>query len=61
MPSEPKDAQMAYRIPMSLKNELQNLADADKRKLGPYVQLVLEEHVAAKTAGKTRGKSKRPR
>lgn len=37
---------MAYRIPRWLKDELQALADADRRKLGPYVQLVLEEHVA---------------
>ena len=59
MPTEPKDAQMAYRIPTSLKNELQKLADTDKRKLGPYVQLVLEEHVATKAAGKTAGKRKR--
>jgi len=42
----PKDTQMAYRIPRWLKDELQALADADRRKLGPYVQLVLEEHVA---------------
>jgi hypothetical protein len=30
----------------------QKLADADRRKLGPYIQLVLEAHVEAKHEGK---------
>ena len=42
-----KDATLSYRIPAALKEALQKLADADKRKLGPYIQIVLEEHVAA--------------
>jgi hypothetical protein len=40
-----KDAVVSYRIPAELKAALQKLADADKRKLGPYIQIVLEEHV----------------
>jgi len=48
MPEEAKDAVISYRVPQSLKDALQKLADADRRKLGPYIQLVLEEHVVAK-------------
>ncbi len=40
-----------------LKAALQKLADADKRKLGPYIQIVLEEHVE-KQCGKPAGKRK---
>jgi len=43
-----KKAALSYQIPEKLKEELQRLADADRRKLGPYVQLVLEAHVEAK-------------
>ena len=43
-----KTAAISYRIPAELKAALQKLADADKRKLGPYIQIVLEEHVATK-------------
>jgi hypothetical protein len=45
-----KTAAVSYRIPEQLKADLQKLADADRRKLGPYIQIVLEEHVAAKNA-----------
>lgn len=45
-PEDAKDAVISYRVPSSLKDALQKLADADRRKLGPYIQLVLEEHVA---------------
>jgi len=34
-----------YRIPAKLKEELQKLADADKRRLSQYLRVVLEEHV----------------
>ena len=49
-------APLSYRIPAKLKEALQELADADKRKLGPYIQIVLEAHVeqAKKQAGKKR-------
>ena len=51
-----KTASLSYRVPARLKDALQKLADGDKRKLGAYVQLVLEEHVAVKKAegGKAR-------
>ena len=41
-------ASLSYRIPAALKADLQKLAGADRRKLGPYLQLVLEAHVEAK-------------
>lgn len=47
-----KTAVISYRVPQELKDELQRLADADKRKLGPYVQIVLEEHVAVQARKK---------
>jgi hypothetical protein len=37
-------------VPEALKAELQKLGNADRRKLGPYILIVLEEHVAAKKA-----------
>ena len=50
-------AALSYLVPKRLKEELQALADADRRKLGPYIQLVLEAHVEAKRAErKPRGK-----
>ena len=41
---------LSYLIPAELKADLLKLAEADRRKLGPYLQIVLEEHVAAKKA-----------
>lgn len=52
-----KDAVLSYRVPAALKADLQKLADADRRKLGAYVQIILEEHVTAKKAAK---KGKQP-
>ena len=49
-------AALSYLVPASLKQALQDLADADRRKLGPYVQLVLEDHVEA--AKKKEGKKR---
>ena len=40
-------APLSYRIPAWLKAELQKLADADRRSLGPYLVLVMEQHVEA--------------
>jgi len=45
---ELKTEPVSYRMPRKLKEALQGLADADRRKLGPYIQIVLEEHVEAK-------------
>ena len=53
-----KSAALSYRIPEALKAELQKLADADRRKLGPYIQLVLEEHVASQKRTKVARKKK---
>jgi hypothetical protein len=39
---------LSYQVPAPLKVKLQKLADADRRKLGPYIQIVLEDHVTAK-------------
>jgi hypothetical protein len=50
-----KTEALSYRVPGELKAELKKLADADRRSLGQYVQIILEEHVAAKKApGKKR-------
>jgi hypothetical protein len=54
----PKDAVVSYRMPSELKAALQKLADADKRKLGPYIQIILEEHVERLQKGKPAGKRK---
>ena len=52
MAKDVKDAVLSYRVPQNLKDELQRLADADRRKLGQYVQIALEEHVAAKKSAR---------
>jgi hypothetical protein len=54
-----KTAPISYIIPAELKAELQKLADTDKRKLGPYIRLVLEEHVERKKADAARVAGKR--
>ena len=41
---------LSIKIKGSLKAELKKLAEADRRKLSPYIVLALEEHVAAKKA-----------
>jgi predicted transcriptional regulator len=45
---------LSFKIPKALKAELQKLADADRRKLSPYLVIALEEHVAAKKAAAKR-------
>lgn len=42
----------SMRLPPELKAELQRLADADRRSLTNYIEIVLEDHV------KTKGKRK---
>ena len=51
-----KTASLSYRVPAKLKEDLQKLADADKRKLSQYIQVALEAHVeqAKKKAGKSK-------
>jgi predicted DNA-binding protein len=46
----PKLAVISGRLPAELKDSLKKLAEADNRKLWPYVQIVLEQHVATKKA-----------
>jgi hypothetical protein len=48
------DEVMSFRVSKTLKAELKKLADADKRKLAPYVVILLEEHVAVKKAAAKR-------
>jgi hypothetical protein len=48
MSKEVEKAAPSYRVPADLKQAIQNLADADRRKLGPCIQLVLEAHVEQK-------------
>jgi predicted transcriptional regulator len=47
---------LSFRVPAELKADLRKLADADRRSLGQYVQIALEEHVAARKAAGKRGK-----
>jgi hypothetical protein len=50
-----QDSLIELRVPAQLKDALQKLADADKRN-SVVVQLVLEEHVAAKSRSRSGGK-----
>jgi predicted transcriptional regulator len=47
-------AVLSFRVSPELKAELQKLADADQRKLAPYVVIVLKDHIAAKKAAAKR-------
>lgn len=47
MPSDDLEV-LSIKIKGGLKAELKKLAEADRRKLAPYVVLVLEEHIATK-------------
>ena len=53
-------APVMTRLRPELKQELQRLAEADRRTLASYVEGVLEDHVAAKKTenGKPAGKRK---
>jgi hypothetical protein len=42
--------QISFKIPSSLKSELQRLADADRRKLSPYLAIKLEQIVQTEKA-----------
>lgn len=47
---ELRTAPLSLRIRPSLKAALQKLADADRRQLAPYIEMVLEAHVNEKAA-----------
>ena len=53
MPEEME--QLSFKISKTLKAELMRLAEQDRRKLSPYVALVLERH-ALETKGKLKRK-----
>lgn len=47
---------LSFKIPLSLKNALQKLADSDKRKLSPYLAIKLAQIVdTEKAAAAKRG------
>jgi hypothetical protein len=46
-----KTSPMSHRMSASLKSELRRLAEADRRSLTNYIELVLEDHVATKKRG----------
>jgi hypothetical protein len=54
---EKKDQPVGLRLRKSLKTDLDDLAAADRRPLATYIEIVLEEHVAAKKAA-DKGKRK---
>jgi hypothetical protein len=49
-----KLVQLSFQIEEETRDALQHLADADKRKLSPYIRILLEEHIAAKKAAAKR-------
>ena len=52
---ETRTASLGLRIKPSLKEALERLADADRRTVNSYIELLLEAHVEAKKqAGKKR-------
>jgi len=55
---ELRSVPLGLRIKPSLREELDRLAEADRRTLASYIELVLEAHVDAKRLG---GKKPKPR
>lgn len=47
-----KTVPMSFRLRPELKAKLQSLADADRRSLTNYVEVLLERHVEEATKGK---------
>jgi predicted DNA-binding protein len=48
MSKDVEQAALSYRVPAGLKQALQELADAHRRRLGPYIRLTLEAHFEQK-------------
>ena len=56
---EKRTASVGLRLKPSTRAALEQLAKADRRKLAPFIELVLEEYIAAKKAvAKPAGKRK---
>jgi hypothetical protein len=51
---ERRTASVGLRLKPSTRDALERLAKADKRKLAPYIELVLEDHIATKKAASKR-------
>ena len=49
---------VGIRLKPSTRAALERLAKADKRKLSPYIEIALEEHILQKDGGKPAGKRK---
>jgi hypothetical protein len=49
---------VGVRLRPSTRAALERLAKADKRKLSPYIEIALEEHILQKNGGKAAGKRK---
>jgi predicted DNA-binding protein len=45
MPKSEETAQLSFIVPRHVKQALQKLADADRRNLSNYLQVLLEKHV----------------
>lgn len=54
-PTELRTAAIATRIRPSLKQALEELAEADRRKFANYLERVLEDHVAQAKAQQSKG------
>jgi hypothetical protein len=58
-PDEEKRTEwVGVRLRPSTRAALERLAKADKRKLSPYIEIALEEHIERKGSGKPVGKRK---
>jgi hypothetical protein len=49
---------VGVRLKPSTRAALERLAKADKRKLSPYIEIALEDHILQKDGGKSAGKRK---
>lgn len=49
---KPLDASLVIRMTGQLKKRLEELAEDDRRTVGDYIRVVLEDHVEGKRRGK---------